>query len=156
MGTVTAITSMSLTVQFKNGNDTLLLHPSPAVLGTGPPTCPDETTTYQLSDVRVGDLVTVAYLPRNGRLVCLMITIYRRPGGKVPPLKADLADPVTGRPANDSPWHEKMQAYQDWEEKRIPIPDKYVPKRGFSPGVLSVPYPPVAPRPREVKPTSEP
>ena len=46
-------------------------------------------------------------------------------------------------------FHERMQAYQDWEEQGVPIPDKFLP---VHPKMIAVPYPPVAPMPREAKP----
>jgi hypothetical protein len=142
---VVEVTKVSLSVQFKPGNDVRLLNPTPAVMGAGPPMTNEETNTYELADIRVGDIVDVVYVPRNGQNVCYMILIYRRPGGQIPPLKSDL--PRGNIPGSNNPWHERVQAYQDWEEKRIPIPDKYLP-----PGELSVPFPTVAPKPREVKP----
>src|SRR5947207_2159698 len=45
--------------------------------------------------------------------------------------------------------HERMQAYQAWEEKEIPTPDKFLP---VWPDRIGVPCPPVAPMPREAKP----
>ena len=47
--------------------------------------------------------------------------------------------------------HLRNQAYQDWEEKGIPIPRKYLDPDGRAPWT-NPPYPPVAPQPREAKP----
>ena len=146
-GTVVDVNATSFSVRFKDGNDVRVLYPTPAVLGTGRPMTPDETTTYELPDVRVGDVVDVVFVPRDGRNVCHQIVIYRRPGGKIPPYKSDL--PRGNLPGNINPWHARMQAYQDWEEKGIPIPDKHLP---VHPAELSHPLPPVAPKPRVAGP----
>ncbi len=43
------------------------------------------TMSYHLADVRVGDIVGIHYTRVDGMDVCDQITIYRRPGGRVPP-----------------------------------------------------------------------
>jgi hypothetical protein len=43
------------------------------------------TMSYHLADVRVGDIVGIHYTRVDGMEVCDQITIYRRPGGRVPP-----------------------------------------------------------------------
>lgn len=141
-GTVTDIDKIAFSFRPDDKYDSVLLKPSPALLGTGPGTSPLESRTHQLSDLKVGDIVSVMYIPRTGMYVCFQIKIYRRPGGMIPPIKSDL--PMGYFKGSQKPWHERMQAYQDWEEKGIPIPDKYLPADG-----LSAPYPPVAPQPRE-------
>ena len=146
-GKVVEVSKVSLSVQFKDGNDVRVLYPTPAVLGTGQPMTPDENRTYELGEVRVGDEVEVVYLLRGGRNVCFQILINRRPGGTIPPLPADL--PKNGMSGNRKPRHERLQAYQDLEEKGIPIPDKHLP---VHPAELSHPLPPVAPKPRVAGP----
>ena len=100
--------------------------------------------TYRLADIRVGDEVTL-WLEREGpEGVCRAIQIDRRPGGRVPRApgqKPDDTDPYDG-------W---VNAFQDWEERGIPLPDRYniekIRERGRRPMAA-----PQAPPPREAKP----
>jgi hypothetical protein len=99
--------------------------------------------TYRLSDLKVGDVVFADTCgARDGAEYCLTIIIRRRPGGKIPPLPAD--DLGVG-------FHLRYQAEQDWEEKGIPIPRKYLDKDGRQ-RWTKPPYPPVAPMPRPANP----
>jgi hypothetical protein len=76
----------------------------------------------------------------------LEIIIERRLGGKIPPIPDD--------PFPQFGIHLRNQAYQDWEEKRIPIPDEYLDKWGQAPWTNPPYLPPMrAPMPREAKPT---
>ena len=92
---------------------------------------------YRLSDLKVGDDITVFSGIAGKEELCVGLLIHRRPGGKIPP--------------EDSGFHRRYQAEQDWEEKGIPIPAKYLDSKGRAPWT-NPPYPPVAPLPREVKP----
>ncbi|MBX9627779.1 MAG: hypothetical protein K2X82_28535 [Gemmataceae bacterium] len=79
-------------------------------------------STYRLADVRVGDEVTL-WLQRDGpEGVCRAVQIERRPGGRVPPAPGE-------RPDDPDPYHAWVNAYQDWEERGIPLPDKYDPAK---------------------------
>jgi hypothetical protein len=68
-----------------------------------------------------------------------------------------------GEEANDTrPWHEEMNAKQDFEEKGIPLPKKFDPKQGLGmlngkpipqwmippPAALPAPLPGVPPLPK--------
>lgn len=74
--------------------------------------------SYRLADVAVGDRVLIRYDRVGGDDYCWGICIERRPGGRVPPAQRDLPG---GRP-----WHEVMNAQQDFEEKGIPLPSRGV------------------------------
>jgi hypothetical protein len=81
---------------------------------------------------------------------CDCISISKRPGGRVPPLPEgaeNLKPPVPDLPPgviflSMIPYHERMNAYWDLEDKGIPYPEKFGKYRQW----------PVAPMPREVKP----
>lgn len=76
--------------------------------------------TYRLSDVRVGDRAGVELRRDGDEDVAHQIGIGRRPGGRVPP--APGQDPDAR-----NPHHERANAWQDFEERGIPLPDKYDP-----------------------------
>ncbi len=98
--------------------------------------------TYRLSDLQVGDTVSIKTLYNKEEEWTTEILIHRRPGGKIPTKPGEVRPDLRG-------WHMEMQAEQDWEEKRIPIPAAYL-RNGEYPWT-NPPYPlPVAPQPREV------
>ena len=76
--------------------------------------------SYRLADVREGDEVRLRLDsgPHYSNL-CVGISIVRRPGGIIPPAPGE-------NPGWDLPHHERMQAYQDWEERGAPVPEKYM------------------------------
>lgn len=84
----------------------------------GPPDGPHHT--YRLADVRVGDEVSLSCELVEGEDVCQQVFIQRRPGGRVPP--APWPTPTYG-----FPYDEAMNAFQDYEEWGVPLPDKYDP-----------------------------
>ena len=136
-GQVVAVDRVSLTVRDPAGGRLrhfmvrhALLEPRPPGFGA--------RTGYRLPDVKRGDIVNLGYTRTDGVDTCMDIVIYRRPGGKMPPVPGE--DP-------QAPFHhhERMQAYQDWEEKGTPIPPEHLPAGR---GMLAVPYPPEAPSPR--------
>lgn len=99
---------------------------------------------YRMSDLKDGDLVEVLYNSRAGGDVAECLCIRRRPNGRVPPAPGDKATLL--------PFHERMNAQQDFEEKGIPIPEKFRRMPGaingvpvLPPGV--VPEPPIPGRP---------
>jgi hypothetical protein len=102
---------------------------------------------YRISDVRVGDWVTISYSFVGGVIQCDHISITKRPGGRVPPIPEE-ADalffppiPKNGpRPHGYIRPHEWVNAYWDLEERGIPYPEYFGQNRRF----------PVAPPPREV------
>ncbi|MBA4062657.1 MAG: hypothetical protein C0501_02910 [Isosphaera sp.] len=69
---------------------------------------------YRLSDVAVGDVVSVHCGYAGGANVCRAVSIARRPGGKVPP-----AHLPAGRAVK---YHDVANAWQAWEEKGTPLP----------------------------------
>ena len=96
---------------------------------------------YRVQDVKVGDCVSVGYDRVNWVETCHSIRIYRRPGGLVPPSpnEPDRVDGVK--------YHERANTYNDWIDKGIPLPDKFL-----TPRELEERYAKIAPKPREVKP----
>lgn len=102
--------------------------------------------TYRLSDLKTGDVVDIdTGITRDGEEFCLEIIIMRRPGGKIPRLPEEkLPERVAER-------HLRNQSEQDWEEKGIPIPPRFLNPEGRAPWTKP-PYPPVAPEPRAAKP----
>jgi hypothetical protein len=119
-----------------------------SALGTvvgGNPQGEGRGTTYRLTDLKVGDIVSVETgITREGEEYCLQILINRRPGGIIPPEPGERFPDRYGI-------HIRNQAEQDWEEKGIPIPKKYLDPNGRTPWT-NPPYPPVAPMPRAAKP----
>lgn len=143
-GTVTAIDKISITVQAAGGKPRRFLADDYVSSRIPPPKLVAYSTTYTLSDVRIGDRVRVDYFRRNGIEECYEILILRRPGGRIPRQPSPFAD-------TRCYWSERMQVYQDWEEKGIPPPAKYAQDMRKAPlRVLSRPYPEVAPGPREL------
>jgi hypothetical protein len=81
---------------------------------------------YRLSDVKVGDKVSFDWR-RVGQVYEInALCIYRRPGGRVPASPGE-------KPGEKNPWHERANAYQDLEEKGIPLPAKYGGPREVAP-----------------------
>jgi hypothetical protein len=108
----------------------------------GDPTGEGDQQTHLGSDLRVGDVVRLwTYKTQDGSEWSKEITITRRPGGQIP---SQWGDPFIG---SEHAFHLRDQAEQDWEEKGIPIPAKYLDQRGQAPWT-NPPYPPVAPMPR--------
>jgi hypothetical protein len=69
---------------------------------------------HNITDLRVGDLVTVGQWTRvRGVDYCNTLEIYRRPGGKVPPVVEDKNTSVENR------WDTRMNAAQAREEKAV-------------------------------------
>lgn len=76
--------------------------------------------TYRPADVRVGDEVSIRCRPVGDEDVCRAICIRRRPGGRVPVAPGQ-------QPEDRDPYHEGAQAYQDYEELGVPLPERYDP-----------------------------
>ena len=74
---------------------------------------------YRLKDVRVGDRVYLM-LRQDVPDVCATVRIERRPGGVVPPAPWWPTDAP-------NPHHEYLNAWQAFEEKGTPLPEKYDP-----------------------------
>lgn len=77
--------------------------------------------TYRLADVRAGDEVSITCERVDGVDHCATIQIERRPGGRVPVAPGQ-------KPGDRDVWHEQANAYQDFEERGIPLPEKYDPE----------------------------
>jgi hypothetical protein len=92
---------------------------------------------YRLTDVKVGDWVRIIYARVDGVDTCDHIKIIKRPGGRVPPLPKGVKE------VSVVPYHERMNAYWDLEDKGIPYPESFA-TRGFPRRW------PEAPPPREV------
>ncbi|HJZ54490.1 MAG TPA: hypothetical protein VKE74_06005 [Gemmataceae bacterium] len=144
-GQVTAVDEFSITLLGKGEAAPKRFSVDGTLAGQPPVDVFLGTRGHALSDVRVGDVACIIYYHSASRGildVCLEVTIYRRPGGKIPPRIDGVPGLFSGH------WHEWTQACQDWEEEGIPIPEKYRPVRGL----IAVPFPPVAPMPREAGP----
>lgn len=105
--------------------------------------------SYRLADLKPGDevLVTTGVSESGLEEWTTEIQIRRRPGGRIPIQPGELF-------GSEGSWHNVMQAQQDWEERGLPIPSRFLNQDGRC---LSTdpPYPPVAPPPR-AKPESRP
>jgi hypothetical protein len=95
---------------------------------------------YLLSDVRVGDVVRTTYADDGDTAVCFEISIHGRPGGRVPPGYGLMAR------MPQHAHHARCNAYQDWEERGVPIPAWFLTEGRAD--FLNPPYPPPAPMPR--------
>ena len=73
---------------------------------------------YRLSDLHNGDKVNIEYTRfSDGKEICDAICIRRRLGGRIP---------RSQQPLNAvDPYHERANAYQDFEEKGTPLPKQY-------------------------------
>jgi hypothetical protein len=120
-----------LTVTLANGDvATFRREDMPAVRFTASPGLLDGSRvfsaahSYRPADVRVGDEVHLVFFtdPAGDEEVFWGMQIERRPGGRVPPAPGE-------EPNARNPWHERANAYQDWEERGIPLPDKYDPNK---------------------------
>lgn len=72
---------------------------------------------YSCKEIKVGDIVSVKAIQIDGVETGDCIQILRRPGGKVPPDYKNRG----GERAH----HLQMQAWQDYEEKGTPLPEKF-------------------------------
>jgi len=131
-GFVTNVTAESITLRAA-GDQPKTYALSPVLQRGGIPPSSVCTYQYRVTDVRLGDRVAIHISRWSGVDVCDGVCVKRRPGGRVPP------EPNFD-PRATSHHHERAQAYQDWEEKGIPFPDKYCPDWA---------RPVVAPLPRE-------
>ena len=93
-----------------------------------------EYDMYRLKDVKVGDWVYLVYSRVDGVDICDHINIVKRPGGRVPPLPEGVEEP------SFIPYHERMNAYWDLQDKGIPYPEHFKHMRRW----------PIAPPPRAV------
>ena len=88
--------------------------------------------TYRLSDVHIGDIVSLVSRREEGINICDTICIMRRPGGQVPPAPGEPLDRRTR-------FHRNMQEAQDREEwggaeKKA---DKFEPEKNAAPPKIS-------------------
>lgn len=83
--------------------------------------------SYLPENLRVGDGVLIEFDRRGGAAICTSIMIYKRPGGRVPPSPNVKEDEKIER-AFGYKWHEGQNARNDWQDRGIPLPDKFKPK----------------------------
>jgi hypothetical protein len=76
----------------------------------------DALIGYRLSDVCVGDIVSILYDRIDGIDICVSVRIRRRPGGRIPPCNLPGCK-----------CHEYWNAIQNWEERGIPLPPEHAP-----------------------------
>jgi hypothetical protein len=161
-GTVTKVTKDSITIQWVNtpGEEPKTFAVSEALAAGKVPSEPRmlpgakkgyfviPSFMYRLTDVKVGDCVSILYARIDGVDICDHISISRRPDGLVPPLPKEAED--------------LLNVKEIWKAKHLgqPMPD----------GIANRPYTRyheamnaywarIAPMPREVKrldPLSEP
>jgi hypothetical protein len=160
-GTVTEVTKTSISIQFDNQKDVMpKSFPLSETLAAGKfpverRVMPGVRTRrwltpanmYRITDVTVGDWVAIHYARLDGVDICDTISIRRRPGGRVPPLPKGVENLEPPVPLIEGevylsmiPYHERMNAYWDLEEKGIAYPEKFGRYRRF----------PAAPMPRAV------
>lgn len=87
--------------------------------------------SYRVQDLQLGDQVEVYYNRVGGEGLCTEICIIKRPGGRVPPAPGQKPDDVYK-------WHEIQNAWADWMDYGIPLPDKYHPG-GHQAGIAPMP-----------------
>jgi hypothetical protein len=78
----------------------------------------DEGFLYKIGELERGDIVRVKIDVVSGTEICDCIRIERRPGGIIP--QATLYPRARFTPPNV-----RFQAYQDYEEKGIPLPEQF-------------------------------
>ena len=101
-----------------------------ALVGTKvPPGGTELDDRYLLSDVQKGDIIRIDCRVVGGEPTVEVISILRRPGGRVPPGYMR----VTGPAESNYRHHERMNALQDRDEKGIPLPPKYRMSEGPQP-----------------------
>ncbi len=160
-GTITEITKDSITIQWPGEKPKKFLVSAALAAGEVPkeprihpsrnnrPYFVGESLCYRLKDVAVGDEVWIKYAHLGDTDICDHICIKKRPNGLVPPLPEGAAiiprgvtpEYIKENPSLFIPYHERMNAYWDLEERGIPYPEKFGWLRRW----------PVAPMPREVK-----
>lgn len=156
-GKVTELAKDSITIQFGDDkpkrfpvSDTLALGKVPKeprpIPGYDWPYFVMPSSMYRLTDVKAGDLVIIYYSHIDGVNICDHIRIQKRPGGLVPPLPEEAEALRRPKYRPHLPYHEWSNAYWDLEDKGIPFPE-YFEKLGVQRRW------PIAPLPREVKPT---
>ncbi len=172
-GSITEVTKDSVTIEYK-GEKPQKFVVSETLASGGVPRNPrlqpgrtqgyhvSPTEMYRLIDVKVGDFVMITCARIGGVDICDHIKIWRRPGGRVPPLPdeaewlasiegsfsekgrasltPELLAKIRAMDGKRIRYHEQMNAYWDLEEKGIPYPEKFGADRRW----------PIAPMPREL------
>lgn len=110
-------------------------------LAAGKPQHLSACNNYRPVDVKVGDYVGTTFDRLGGEEICSEIRIFRRPGGLVPPVPNDPGD------RRGNKYHERQNAENDWLDKGIPIPDRFL-----DASQLEARRAKIAPMPREAKP----
>jgi hypothetical protein len=115
-GTVLAVSDRSIEV-LRDVDDKPIRYPAHFLLATGRVLAWEmESQCFLLEDVKVGDQVIVAVGTEDeGRgEECFLVSIRRRPGGKIPPSRTQT---------QLHPYHVQQQAKIDLIEKGTPLPD---------------------------------
>lgn len=141
MGWVTAVDARSITVhrvRFNRGlNQPVVRFTASEELAAGQVTALwSHYPPYPLADVRVGDLVYVTHGPIDGVNECYEINILRRPGGRLGPPSVFAPTYKKSRYnlgfPRAYPYHEWINAIQDFEERGIRIPPRLLANAAFS------------------------
>jgi hypothetical protein len=113
VGSVTGVTREVISLRLGNGAEVTYRFTPDLAGARVPPGSRDRDDRYLPADVKVNDKVLVDYVTDGKVVACEGISILRRPGGRVPPGYAPHCHPRS---------HDVMNAYQDHEEKGIPLP----------------------------------
>lgn len=80
---------------------------------------------YRLKDLKVGDQVHIEFDRTGDVKTCKSICIIKRPGGRVPPSPNEKIDGENAEVLGYR-YHEWRNDYNDWIDKGIPRPAKYL------------------------------
>ena len=125
-GRVTEITKTTVSLQ-RPGKAAFRFRLSPSlaagelpkfVAEPGGPVPPEWLDIYLnvIADLRVGDIVQVEFSRWDQ---CDAFVIWKRPGGRVPPVRGENPKPGRAR------YHESVNWRQDYEEHGIPLPERF-------------------------------
>jgi hypothetical protein len=115
-GTVMAVTKETIMISPEGKPPvTLTFHDRLAAGGIQKHAC--AATSYLVSDVKVGDLVSLPTITENKQLYCVEISIWERPGGLVPP--GQIVD-------KKQTFHDVRNAENAFRDKGTPIPEHLI------------------------------
>ena len=86
----------------------------------------NESHSHFVSDIKVGDIVTLGIVDENKQKFCIDLSIYERPGGEIPPTQ--VVD-------KERPWYKFRNAEIAFRDKGIPIPEHVKPILNLPPPI---------------------